>query len=388
MRPHDKVSTMRVAVAVERAAPFTKKSSYIPALDGLRALAFLMVFGAHMTGHTISKYIPATFGVTVFFFLSGYLITTLLRQEAEKTGTIALKDFYIRRSLRIFIPMYVAYVFSGVLQKVLFGWHVINLRGFLSTIFYCFNYLRMFNPPPILPRGFDVIWSLSVEEHFYLLFPCLFLFLTRRRVANTTKIRLILILCIVGGCWRTYVALHHFPALWTYYATDCRFDSILWGCLLAIWNNPRYDLSSSFLERRSGLLAALALGTIIATMNIESYYYRETIRYSLQGVCLYFIFFFAIRSTHHWSVRWLENKALRYIGWISYSLYLIHRPIADMIGPYLPPRDWVMAISCFTLSLAYAWLIRISVELPLQRLRARFRHAEPPISPTMPLEGI
>ena len=364
------------------------QSSYIPALDGLRAIAFLFVFVAHTTGNTISRYVPATFGVTVFFFLSGYLITTLLRGEFQKTGTIALKDFYIRRALRIFVPMYIAYAAAALLAGIFHSGSLGDRRGFWSAILYIYNYMRLFPPAPTLPQGFDVIWSLSVEEHFYILFPLLYLTLMRRRTPPRKQIAIILALCLAGVCWRTFVDFHHFPVLWTYYATDCRFDSILWGSLLALWNNPRFDPAPLFLQRHGGALAALSCGTIVATMFLQSLTFRDTVRYTIQGIGLYFIFRFAIASIGHWSVHWLENRALRYLGWLSYSLYLIHRPIEDAVVPHLPAKDWLISLVSFALSLAYAIAIRHTVELPLQRLRARFRHAAPPVSAAVPVEGI
>jgi len=379
---------MAATPAPKVSADLKMSSSYIPALDGLRAIAFFCVFVAHVTPNTISHYVPATFGVTLFFFLSGYLITTLLRNEVKKTGTISLRDFYIRRALRIFIPMYIAYAASAIVGKVFFSLSPGNARGFWSVLLYCFNYTRMFAPPPALPVGFDVIWSLSVEEHFYILFPVFFLLLIRKRVVVATQVKLLIALCLLGLCWRTYVNYHHFPALWTYFATDCRFDSILWGSVLAIWNNPRYDAPTPLLKRYGGWFATVAFVVLVGSMFAGSTNYRETFRYTLQGICLYFIFHFAISATGHWSVRWLENKALRYIGWLSYSLYLIHRPIQDLLLPYLPPKDWLMALLCFVISMAYAITIRYTVEVPLQRLRARFRHADPPISAEIPVEGI
>ncbi len=367
--------------------PGGSSSSYIPALDGLRAVAFLCVFGAHATAHTISRFIPATFGVTIFFFLSGYLITTLLRGELERTGTVSLRDFYIRRALRIFIPMYVAYLVAYLLAK-LFHQSAGSGEGLLAALFYCFNYVRMLSPQATLPIGIDVTWSLSVEEHFYILFPLLFLTLARYRASAQTKVILLLTLCAIGLCWRIFVELHHFPAGWTYYATDCRFDSILWGSLLALWSNPCFDTPPPFLKRHSGLLAFIAFIATIATMFSGSLFYRDTVRYSLQGVCLYFIFFFAISSITHWSVRWLENPALRYLGWISYSMYLIHVVFLHILGGYLPPKDWIAAPICFILTLLYAVIIRHTIELPLQAVRARLRHAPPPISETLPVEGI
>src|ERR1041385_111615 len=81
----------------------SRKASFfhIPSLDGVRAVSFLIVFLAHAG---LEKWVPGYFGLTVFFFLSGYLITTLLRMEYDKSGTISLRDFYFRRVLRIFPP--------------------------------------------------------------------------------------------------------------------------------------------------------------------------------------------------------------------------------------------------------------------------------------------
>ena len=368
-------SGMFTAPASKVTADPSISSSYIPALDGLRAIAFLCVFVAHTTGNTISRFVPATFGVTLFFFLSGYLITTLLRNEHRKTGTISLRDFYIRRALRIFIPMYITYAVAAGVSKFVFSMPPGNTAGFWSVILYCFNYVRMLHPQAVLPIGFDVTWSLNVEEHFYILFPVLFSLLLRKRVALATQVKLLLGLCLLGLCWRTYVNYHHFPLFWTYFATDCRFDSILWGCLLAVWTNPRYDAPTPLLKRYSGVLAALAFAALVGSMFSNSWNYRETLRYTLQGICLYFIFYFAISSINHWSVRWLENKALRYIGWLSYTLYLIHSTVHGILVQYLPPKkDWLVAIVCFAISMAYAIAMRYTVEVPLQKLRARFRH--------------
>ncbi len=238
-------------------------------------------------------------------------------------------------------------------------------------------------------RGaFDVTWSLSVEEHFYLLFPLTYLLMLRKRISRATQVKVLLGLCVAGLCWRTYVSFHNFPPSWTYYATDCRFDSILWGSLLALWTNPVYDAAPPLLKRFGGVLAALSFATIVATMFISSVRYRDTLRYTLQGLCLYFVFHFAISSIEHWSVRWLETPALRYVGWLSYSLYLIHMSFQHAFELHPRLHDWLTSPLVFGLAFAYAFVIRHLVELPLQRLRARFRHAAAPISPTIPVEGI
>ena len=95
-----------------------KPALYIPGLDGIRALAFLIVFIAHSMPN---RSLPGGFGVTIFFFLSGYLITTLLRSEAQRRQSIDLKNFYLRRVLRIFPPCYVTVVIVGSLAALGFA---------------------------------------------------------------------------------------------------------------------------------------------------------------------------------------------------------------------------------------------------------------------------
>jgi peptidoglycan/LPS O-acetylase OafA/YrhL len=387
---------MAAESGVQTFAKSKGSSSYIPALDGLRAIAFSCVFFAHTNGPTFGHYVPATFGVTLFFFLSGYLITTLLRGEAQKTGTIKLKDFYIRRALRILIPMYITFTVAELMGRV--RWHewILSKRGFYSVLFYVYNYTRMLKPEPILPKGFDLTWSLGVEEHFYLLFPLMYLIMLRKGVKRETQVKALLVLCAIGLAWRTWVSYHGFPEGWTYYATDCRFDSILLGSLLALWSNPVYDPAPALLARRKGVLAGISFVILIGTMGLQAVHripqaaylrYQDTLRYTLQGVCLYFIFYFAITSTDHWSVRWLENKALRYVGWLSYSLYLIHVSIQRQFDGVIT-NPWLVSPVVFVLSFAYAYTMRHLVELPLQRLRARYRHAPAPVSAAMPVEGI
>lgn len=350
------------------------RSSYIPGLDGIRAVAFLLVFGAHATPGSISTFIPATLGVTIFFFLSGYLITTLLRAEADRTGTVSLRDFYIRRTLRIFLPLYIAFTLAAVLARFVFGLSPGNRLGWLSMLFYFYNYANVLNWNAIVPPGLTVIWSLAVEEHFYLLFQVAYLALIRRRMSNRKQARILFVLCLAALCWRliVYVPLH--VKVWTYFATDCRFDSILWGCILALRNNPRFGdppLVPQRLRFPSFLCGLLLIG---GTLVQKSMLFRETFRYTIQAIGLYLIFFFVLTSISHPSVKWLEWKPVRYLGWISYSLYLIHAFILYLLHHYLPEKLWLTAPAGLALAILYGVLMRHTVELPLQTLRARFRH--------------
>ncbi len=375
--------------------------SYIPGLDGIRAIAFLLVFWAHALPG-VSYYIPATLGVTIFFFLSGYLITTLLRREFAATGTVALGDFYLRRALRIFIPLYVVYALSAAFAHFALHESMGNWKGFFALLFYYYNYTLVLDLKAWVPLGMNVIWSLSVEEHFYLLFPLVYLALVRSRIARATQTRLLVGFCLLELLWRfILIAILHNHHLWTYYATDARLDSILWGSVLALTNNPIFaartchpdpelaegegpaspawittNSDRSIVPSRHQTLAFFAaVLVLVASLFPRSIVYKESMRYTLQALALYVIFSFIIPNIGHWSVRWLEWKPLRYLGWISYVLYLSHDFILNVLTRRWPGHFAFTGPLAFVISLAFATLLRYTLELPLQRLRARLRPA-------------
>lgn len=364
----------------------SKPSSYIPGLDGIRAIAFLLVFFAHaLLG--FSYYIPATLGVTIFFFLSGYLITTLLRRELESTGTIVLRDFYLRRVLRIFLPLYVVFAITAAYAHFVQHDSMGNRSGFLSMLFYYYNYAMALGLKAWVPLGMNVIWSLSVEEQFYILFPLAYLALSRSRLARSTQTRLLIGFCLLELVWRiVIVTTNHDQHLWTYYATDARLDSILWGSVLALTHNPVFfrsysnsqpdsDPDHSILPSHYTTLAfAGSVLLLLATLVPRSFLYRESLRYTLQALALYGIFSFVIPNIRHRSVAWLEWTPLRYLGWISYALYLSHDFILNVLTRVWPNHFALTGPFGFAIAIAFATLLRYTLELPLQRLRSRLRH--------------
>jgi peptidoglycan/LPS O-acetylase OafA/YrhL len=361
------------AVSASTSATQRPASSYIPGLDGIRAIAFLLVFWAHALP-AVSYYIPATLGVTIFFFLSGYLITTLLRRELERTGTISLRDFYIRRTLRIFIPLYVVFALAAAFAHFVMHWPAGNRIGVLSLLFYFYNYAAALRLDAWLPLGMNVVWSLAVEEHFYLLFPLAYLAMARGKLSRQTQNRILIGFCAVELVWRfVLIAVLHNQTLWSYYATDARLDSILWGCLLALANNPVFG-DRPLLPRRHQLTGlAVALLLLGCSLVPRGTLYKESLRYTVQALALYAIFSFVVTNARHRSVAWLEWTPLRYIGWVSYVLYLSHDFIINVVGARYGGHQWLTGPLAFVISLAFATLMRYIVELPLQRLRARFR---------------
>ena len=349
---------------------------YVPSLDGLRACAFLLVFVAHSG---LDKIVPGGFGVTVFFFLSGYLITSLLRLEYEKTGTISLRNFYLRRSIRILPPMYITLAVGFAAGYLRLLPTAGNAVGFVSAIFYFSNYASLLHPGVAnLPAGLGLVWSLMVEEHFYLLFPLLYLSFGRLGISRRAQVGMLVGLCAAALLWRCYlVFVVRIPLTtfsWTYAASDCRFDSILWGCVLAIATNPAIETQSeldgnNWLRKFSGPLACGGLVFIVLTLLWREPHWRETFRYTGQSLALYPIFYYCIASQQNLSVRWLSSKPMRWVGWTSYSMYLVHMMVLTAFTALGFHHSVERGFLALGISMLYATAMRWLVESPLRRLR-------------------
>jgi peptidoglycan/LPS O-acetylase OafA/YrhL len=216
-----------------------------------------------------------------------------------------------------------------------------------------------------------------IEEHFYLLFPFIYLAMIRKQMTRSRQATILLLLCGLALIWRCYVVLVigvPFKTLprWSFSATDCRFDSILFGCVLAIRNNPYFQDGSKFLHRFKGAFAVGGLLLIALSIVIQEPYYRETLRSTLQSLGLYTIFYYCVASYRDWQVRWLEWRLIRWIGWISYSLYLIHLMLLETAQARYPSHRVLASTDAFALSVLYAWAMRVGVENPLRKYRASF----------------
>jgi len=200
----------------------------IPSLDGLRAISISIVLVSHAGFGSI---VPGGLGVTIFFFLSGYLITTLLMNERERSGRIDIGKFYLRRVFRLFPPLLVTLViaYSLVILGVLAGG--ISWAGVLAQLVYFANYYSLFfDPGNTTAAGTGILWSLAVEEHFYMFYPAV---LTGLLAIGLSKQRIVVVLaitCLGVLAWRMHLAsLPNFVTERTYYSSDTRIDSILFG---------------------------------------------------------------------------------------------------------------------------------------------------------------
>ena len=346
----------------------------------MRALAFLIVFVAHSMPYSN---LPGGFGVTIFFFLSGYLITTLLRAEAQSTSTISLKSFYTRRVLRIFPPCYLTVLIVAVLARAGVVYNVESYKSLVAGFLYFSNYWNIAGWGN-LPAGLGVLWSLAVEEHFYLLFPLLYAWFVRRSVNRRRQAAALVALCGLAVAWRCCRALvMQSPWENIYEGTDTRFDAILFGCLLAVVANPRFEDRIEWLKRHANLLAALGAGVLVLTFSFRNQVFRDTFRYSLQSLALIPIFFLITLPGKHFVSRCLEWSALRHLGRLSYSMYLIHHTLFHHFYHGHRP-GLLIACGTFLLTLAYAQAMRTFVELPIQRARARTEKRLAEVIPMQP----
>ncbi|WP_082209171.1 acyltransferase [Novosphingobium sp. B-7] len=347
---------------------------YIPNLDGLRALSILLVLFAH---YISDRLFPGGLGVYVFFIISGFLITRLLFSERKAHGKINLTSFYGRRSLRLY-PVVTVYTLV-VIAIYLITRTPIDWLQPLSALFYFANYLysaRMLDPLAPVPMPFGIFWSLSLEEHFYLAFPLLFVLLRGRPQALVFAMIAICVACLG---WRLTTALLHPEYLHTniiFVRTDFRADSISYGVLLAALCET--DAGRRFIVALSRpMLWVGALGTILICLAIREPFFRETVRYSLFGVALVLLIACTLFDARLKPIQVLLNHpVLVWLGRLSYSLYVWHY-LPRLLGPMLlgvAPLMGVRIAFDLGLALVAALLSYHLVERPILALRRRTIH--------------
>jgi peptidoglycan/LPS O-acetylase OafA/YrhL len=350
------------------------KARNIPSLDGMRAISILLVIVAH-TSQNFSRWIPiplssyllfAHTGVSVFFVISGFLITSLLLKEFHATGTIALKRFYLRRAFRIFPPFY---LYLGIIfVLVLVGVFHTPLRAFFFAATYTSNY---YLGPGSGFKGLQHLWSLSVEEQFYLLWPAALLLLGKRRA-----VYLAWFLVLVSPLSRaiTYVLLAPPHRAMVDRMFHSSIDTIMFGCLLALlWQNDRFTrLQRTWV--RGWVVTGAVFFLFVLDPLLQLHFaggYDLLVGMTLEGVSICLITLYVVKRPETFPGRILNTTVLRHIGVISYSLYLWQSIFTVEAGQFFP-LDLVAILACAELSY---W----AVERPSLRLRERLGQRRPPM---------
>jgi peptidoglycan/LPS O-acetylase OafA/YrhL len=349
----------------------------IPSLNGIRAISVLLVILAHSG---LGWIVPGGLGVTIFFFLSGYLITTLMLMESERLGHIAILTFYARRIFRLapalLITLTIAYGLTYF--RLLPG--QITLEGLMAQLLYFANYYTIFLDPSNskLPAGTGPLWSLAVEEHFYIFFPLVMTsFLSNAWRPRTIGI-VFIISCLGILAWRIH--LTHSPEYFTdrtYLASDTRIDSIIYGCLMAVLINPlRIPRRSENMSLFQWALFSIAIGILLVCLIYRNPIFRETFRYSLQGMALFPIFYFAIQYHDNAIFRHLNSVWAIRIGTYSYFIYLIHQIVLFAIVknvPFIGNNSFAIFPTALVISIAYAAAIDSFVDPYFKKLRHKYR---------------
>jgi len=335
---------------------------HLPALDGLRAVAVFVVMAYHF-GFPV----PAGLGVSAFFVLSGFLITWLLRKEQRSSGGVSIRRFYLRRVLRIF-PAYYAFVALSLAIIVLRAMPV--PRGLIgSALLYVTNYYNALHNHPDGP--FSHLWSLAVEEQFYLIWPALFVAFARRRLTVLGA----LLVAVIGGVllWRSIVYWRTGNIAYVYNAFDTRFDNIAVGCLLAVCVEQRWFTRFADWICHWSWLPLITLAIVsISQSGSRSWHYGPGFTIDAILLAVFMTQVVVLHRSRLW--RWLQYRPIRYIGVISYPMYLYHQ-WGGAVGEKLAAPSAVQFVVASAATVAVAAASYHGIEQPFLKLKRQF---EPP----------
>lgn len=344
--------------------------AHLPALDGLRAVAVALVIVGH-ANYPI-RGVPADLGVSAFFVLSGFLITRLLIREWVSHGGVSLRNFYLRRTMRIF-PAYYAFLALSFLLDRRQGQHW-DPSLLASALTYTVNYFNALHHHP--STSVAHAWSLAVEEQFYLLWPVLFLVLARR--GRREIVAGVAALAIAAAGWRSFLALHaHADVAYLYNAFDTRFDNLAIGCVMAlIADSPSVARAVDRVARR-GWYAFATIGLLLASRIGAPEAYHYSLGFTVDAILIAVLIaqLLVVHDSAPW--RWLQHPVTRYLGTISYPMYLYHAWGAS-IGRHLPLHGEAAAFAgagIATVGLAMGSYHVI--EKPFLRLKRRFEPDRP-----------
>jgi peptidoglycan/LPS O-acetylase OafA/YrhL len=321
---------------------FSVRNQRLPQLDGLRGVAILLVIVCHYVanpdhsqlgywmGHFLSGLTVGWSGVDLFFVLSGFLIGGILLDARDSPRYF--RTFYARRVFRI-LPVYYSWI---LLYVVIVAIGVYAIPGAMPVgrrdlttvpIYVLFLQNVVFVPSPFQWKWFVVTWSLAVEEQFYLLAPIAIRWIPVRRL-----VWLLGVVICVAPLLRlgAYTYLPRFSYL-AGFAMPCRADALAFGILAAIgWRRPEFR---RILDTRQNLAWGISLLAFAVVAVLSPTFVRPagrvtyTVGYTSLAIFYTCVLLLALSQTESWLVRVLENRVLRYIGGISYCVYIVHLTI-------------------------------------------------------------
>lgn len=363
---------------------------YLPGLDIVRCLGFFAVFIIHAFRERFVNYqaIPAPFAdliiaaleigkysIDLFFVSSAYLITELLFREHDSTGGVDARAFYLRRMLRIF-PLYYAFTIFAIFIFPLFADDAVpSRRHSFGLLTYTFNWVVSFSGYPA--KSFvNHLWSVSVEEQFYLFFPLIIWLIGIKNL----KFVAVAFLCIATISRLFMIETDFFvsaeQAMWV--STLTRLDPLAAGILLAVYMREKKItlLTSSFYRLTVILLSIIVLSVLSSFFSVESNVYYALLMYPAATLACVIIIWAAISPNSDFS----KFAPLIYLGKISYGLYIFHLAglqIARYLLGFTLKNNYSAvssAILGFVLTLIFAVVSYHLLEKPFLKLKKRFTY--------------
>jgi peptidoglycan/LPS O-acetylase OafA/YrhL len=350
------------------------KPGYRPELDALRGISILLVYLHHLYYPLIPG---GFFGVDVFFVLSGFLITSLLVEEWDRKGSISLKDFYIRRALRLmpallFLILIIggfALIFLDKKQAAETYQGIWLTLSYASNWFYALGYYTSGNP-------LGVTWSLAIEEQFYLTWPLWLVLSLRFKLGRRWILYILLLAIVLIPLHRKNLVMEGANIFRVYYASDTRADALLIGCLaglLVSWrllpHHKMFGVFAKFLAAVGAIYFGYRVGTQFWN-DVRLYLYGG---YTLVALSVAPLLIVLVAWPPRWVLLILKFTPLVWIGRISYGLYLWHWPLRQFVYQKTsPPGSATQLATVLVLSLLLATLSYHVVEKPFLRLKKRF----------------
>jgi peptidoglycan/LPS O-acetylase OafA/YrhL len=372
-------------------------SPRIAGLDGLRAISIALVLAAHTANmHRVKRLSLCFFlsgaradGVEVFFVISGFIITSLLLREFEAKKSIDLGAFYLRRACRILPPLYIYMAFLVILGLL----HYVSplAKGdFLSSGLFMRDY-TIGNGNGVGNAWFrsswflDHTWSLSVEEQFYLFWPLLLARLLRSD-KEKSALQVTVFIIIISPLIRllTYWSDIPFFKHRESYMLHTRIDALMFGCLVALTiGSPMFEKMYLKTARVWWLAPIwfLFVSTTLAELLGGAFLYL--VGYTLNGICISMFLVWCTRNPTHLLGRFLNNRAMVHLGYLSYGIYIWQQVFLSERTPFhLARSEYAILIILVISEAAHQVVEKPCNWLRDKLLRRRLSHAKPTFSST------
>ena len=353
------------------------KLGYIPELDGLRGVAILGV----MFFHANAPFLKGGYlGVDIFFVLSGFLITSLLISEFDGSGSVSLKNFYMRRVLRLgpaLIALLIVFCLASfaVLSEEKANSNFVDA---LISLAYFSNWARAFSIHP--PDFLGHTWSLSIEEQFYIVWPIILLMLLRVSKKRHHVVVIAAAIALFSWIFRIYLSMNAAPIERIYNGLDTRADALMVGCTLGVVLSSGLvsENAKKMLQKLLVVIAPLSMACLLAFSILSSWrnpwmYYCGFFIVELLTAALVLDILMNPQSIIR---KLLAMRWLVWVGSISYGLYLWHYPIYRTISALGFHGLTIITVGSLVTFIVAA-LSYYAMERPILKFKKRFARATP-----------